>query len=109
MNLRRWLHEHSLRLLAIRGTPETIAGGVAIGIFFGFTPLLGLKTLSAIFFAWLTRSNLLAAIFATALHDLVLPFMPAIYLLEYKVGYWLMSQPHQWLPGLRRMNWEPHG
>jgi len=49
LNLRRWLHEHSLKLLAIRDTPEAIAGGVAIGIFFGFTPLFGLKTLLAIF------------------------------------------------------------
>ena len=44
MNPKRWLHEHSLKLLAIRDTPEAIAGGVAIGIFFGFTPLFGLKT-----------------------------------------------------------------
>lgn len=108
MNLHHWMRRHSLRLLAIRDTPEAIAGGVAIGIFFGFTPLLGLKTVSAIFFAWLTRSNIIAAVVAGALHDLVLPFMPAIYLLEFKIGFWLMSQPHQWPPGLRRMHWEPH-
>ena len=107
MNLRRWLHDHSLKLLAIRDTPEAIAGGVAIGIFFGFTPLVGIKTLSAIFFAWLTRSNIIAAVLAGTLHDLVLPFMPAIYLFEYKVGYWLLSDPHQWPPKLRHMNWEP--
>src|SRR2546423_7488613 len=82
MNPRRWLHEHSLKLLAIRDTPEAIAGGVAIGIFFGFTPLFGLKTLSAIFFAWLTRSNILAAVLAATLHDIILPFIPMIYRLE---------------------------
>jgi uncharacterized protein (DUF2062 family) len=64
MNPRRWFHEHSLKLLAIRDTPEAIAGGVAIGIFFGFVPIVGLKTVSAIFFAWLTRSNILAAVIA---------------------------------------------
>jgi len=52
MNVRKWLKEHSLKLLAIRDTPNAIAGGVAIGIFFGFTPLVGLKTLLSIFFAW---------------------------------------------------------
>ncbi len=108
MNPRRWLHEHSLKLLAIRDTPEAIAGGVAIGIFFGFTPLIGLKTLSAIFFAWLTRSNIIAAVVAGALHDVILPFMPVIYRWEYDVGYWLLSQPHQWPPSLRRMNWATH-
>lgn len=91
MNVRAWFHEHSLKLLAIRDTPEAIAGGIAIGIFFGFTPLFGLKTLSAIFFAWLTRSNILAAVIATTLHDVVLPFMPVIYWWEYGLGYWMMN------------------
>lgn len=94
--LRRWLHEHSLKLLAIRDTPEAIAGGIAIGIFFGFMPVLGLKTVSAIFFAWLTRSNILAAVIAGALHDLLIPLMPAFYLWQYDLGYWVLSNPHHW-------------
>lgn len=106
MNIHRWLHDHSLKLLAIRDTPEAIAGGVAIGIFFGFTPLFGLKTLSAIFFAWLTRSNILAAVISGALHDVILPFMPVIYRWEYSVGYWLLSHPHHWPPPLARLHWE---
>ena len=65
MNPRRWLHEHSLKLLAIRDTPEAIAGGVAIGLFFSLTPLFGLKTALTFFFAWLTRSNILAAVLAS--------------------------------------------
>lgn len=96
MNPRRWLHEHSLKLLAIRDTPQAIAGGVAIGIFFGFTPLFGLKTVCAIFFAWLTRSNILAAVIAGTLHDLILPLMPVVYVWEYKMGFWLLSHPHHW-------------
>jgi uncharacterized protein (DUF2062 family) len=96
MNLRAWFHKHSLKLLAIRDTPEAIAGGVAIGVFFGFTPLFGLKTISAIFFAWLTGSNILAAVISGALHDVILPFMPIIYRWEYDLGYWLLSHPHQW-------------
>ena len=92
MNLKRWLHEHSLRLLAIRDTPEAVAGGVAIGIFFGFTPLFGLKTLGAIFFAWLTRCNIIAAVLAGTLHDLILPVMPVVFIWEYKLGYWIQYQ-----------------
>ena len=106
MNVHRWLHQHSLKLLAIRDTPEAIAGGVAIGIFFGFTPLFGLKTLSAIFFAWLTGSNILAAVISGALHDVILPFMPIIYRWEYNVGFWILSHPHHWPPSLARMHWE---
>ncbi len=106
LNIRRWLHEHSLKLLAIRDTPQAIAGGVAIGVFFGFMPVFGLKTLSAIFFAWLTRSNILAAVIAGTLHDVILPFMPAIYLWEYDLGYWLLSSPHHLPPHMHRPRWE---
>jgi len=106
LNLRRWLHEHSLKLLAIRDTPEAIAGGVAIGIFFGFTPLFGLKTVLAIFCAWLTRSNIIAAVLAGALHDVILPLMPVIYRWEYDVGFWLLSHPHKWPPPLVKPHWE---
>ncbi len=110
MNPKRWLHKHSLKLLAIRDTPEAIAGGVAIGIFFGFTPLFGLKTALAVLFAWLTGSNILAAVIAGALHDIILPFMPVVYRWEYDLGYWLLSQPHHWpAPLIRvRLRWEGH-
>ena len=103
MKARQWLHEHSLKLLAIRDTPEAIAGGVAIGIFFGFMPLFGFKTLLAIFIAWLTRSNILAAVLAGALHDVILPAMPVIYLWQYDLGYWLLSNPHHW-PSMKRLH-----
>ena len=102
MDPRRWLHEHSLKLLAIRDTPEAIAGGVAIGVFIGFTPLIGLKTALTILFAWLTRSNILAAVIASAAHDILWPVMPVIFRAEYDVGYWLLSRPHQLPPRLSR-------
>ena len=101
MNLQRWFQEHSLRLLAIRDTPEAIAGGVAIGIFFGLTPLFGLKTLLAILSAWLLRSNILAAVIATTLYDVVLPFMPVVFVWEYKIGYLLLND--EWPQKLSRV------
>ena len=104
MNPHRWLHEHSLKLLAIRDTPEAIAGGVAIGIFIGFTPLVGLKTALTILFAWLTRSNIIAAVFASAAHDILLPLMPLLFRWEYDVGFWLLSQPHHFPPALTKMH-----
>ena len=102
MDPRRWFHEHSLKLLAIRDTPEAIAGGVAIGIFVGFTPLIGLKTALTILFAWLTRCNILAAVLASAAHDILWPVMPVIFRWQYDVGFWLLSQPHQWPPPLSK-------
>ena len=108
MNPRRWLHKHSLKLLALRDTPEAIAGGVAIGVFFGFTPLFGLKTALTILFAWLTRSNIIAAVIASAAHDIFIPLMPVVFRWEYNVGFWLMSQPHHLPPSLTKLHWEDH-
>lgn len=106
MNLHRWFKDHSLRLLAIRDTPNAIAGGAAIGIFFGFTPLFGLKIALTILFAWLTRSNIIAAVIASAAHDILLPLMPVIMRWEYEVGFWLLSHPHRLPPSLTMMKWE---
>src|SRR3974390_1020003 len=105
MNPKRWFRKHSLKLLAIRDTPEAIAGGVAIGIFFGFTPLFGLKTALTILFAWLSRCNIIAAGIASAAHDVILPLMPVIFRWEYEVGYWLLSHPHR-LPPSPTLKWE---
>jgi uncharacterized protein (DUF2062 family) len=87
---RAWLSHLHLRLVTIEDTPHSIALGVAIGIFFGFTPLWSLKTLLSIGVAWLCKSNKIAAAISVQLHDIILPFMPAIYLWEYKVGFWVM-------------------
>jgi len=107
MNPRRWFRKHSLKLLAIRDSPEAIAGGVAIGVFFGFMPLLGFKTLLAIFFAWLTRSNIVAAVLAATAHEILFPVMPLIYRWEYDIGHWFLSDPHRWPVPVLKMNWSP--
>ncbi len=82
-----WWSKYHHRLMAIEDSPHAIALGMAIGIFFGFTPLWSLKTLLSIAVAWLLNSNKIAAAISVTLHDVILPFMPAIFLWEYKVGY----------------------
>lgn len=89
---RRWLAAHHLTLMTINDTPHSIALGLAIGIFFGFTPLLSMKTLLSIGVAWLCKSNKIAAAISVTLHDVILPFMPAIYFWEYRVGMWALHR-----------------
>jgi uncharacterized protein (DUF2062 family) len=108
MNPKRWLHEHSLKLLAIRDTPEAIAGGVTIGFLIGFSPLFGFKTILTIFVAWVTGCNILAAVLASALHDILIPIMGLLYVAEYDLGFWLLSRPHHWPrlgPMKEHLNW----
>lgn len=89
--LKSWWMKHHHRLMDIEDSPHAIALGVAIGIFFGFSPLWSLKTLLSIAIAWLFNSNKVAAALSVTLHDVILPFMPAIYWWEYKLGYYALN------------------
>src|SRR5881397_4296594 len=87
---KRWLADHHMTLMTIADTPHSIALGSAIGIFFGFTPLWSLKTLLSIVIAWICRCNKIAAAIAVTLHDVLIFAMPAVYLAEYKLGWWTL-------------------
>ena len=104
-----WFRQHCEKLGVIKDTPDSIALGTAIGMLFGFTPLFGLKTLLALLLAFLFRVNKIAAVVAVSLHDLVLPFWPVVYRLEYDLGYWLLHRPHQWPPPLTQTRWHWRG
>lgn len=82
------------KLFSLKDSPHAIAGGVAIGIFMGFTPLFGIKTLLSLGLAYLLRCNPIAAVIAVSLHDVVTPLWPVLLRLEYDIGYWIMSKPH---------------
>ena len=49
-------------ILKVKDTPHRIAMAFALGVFMGISPLLGLHTIGAFFFAWLLRLNRLVAI-----------------------------------------------
>ncbi|MEI7958963.1 MAG: DUF2062 domain-containing protein [Verrucomicrobiota bacterium] len=86
------LHWH--RLVQLHDTPHRIAGGTAIGVFFGFTPLFGVKTLLGILVAWGFRCSRIAAAIGVTLHDVIIPLMPVLLRAEYGVGYWLLNGHH---------------
>ena len=56
--IRRWLGE----LLHIADTPERTAAAFALGVFFGFSPLLGLHTILGVVFAFLLNLNRVAVL-----------------------------------------------
>jgi uncharacterized protein (DUF2062 family) len=56
--IRRWLDA----LLHIEDTPERTAAAFALGVFFGFSPFLGLHTILAIVFAFFLNLNRVAAL-----------------------------------------------
>jgi uncharacterized protein (DUF2062 family) len=86
------------RLTQIRDTPHAIAGGVAIGLVFGFTPLFGFKTVIAVLIAWLFGCSKLSAALAVTFHDILLPIWPVILRWQFQVGYLIISRPHRLPP-----------
>ncbi len=99
-NIGKFLKDSWRQLHQLRDAPHAIAGGVAIGIFWGFTPLTGLKTLLSIFTAWMVRCSKFPAVIAVAFHDVLLPVWPVILRWEYQIGFWLLSNPHHLPPKL---------
>ncbi len=95
-----WFREKWQRLVHLRDKPEAIATGASLGVFFGFIPLWGLKTLLAIGSARLLRGSLVAAAIAVTLHDAILPLAPLLLRWEYDLGYWLLHHPHELPPHL---------
>lgn len=81
-----WLREQGRKLMEIQDSPHAIALGIAIGIFWGFTPMYGLKTLLTFITAVGFRANKIAAVLAVSLHDLLFPIFPIVFELEYLMG-----------------------
>ena len=78
-----------VRFLRLRGTPDEIAKGFALGIFLGMTPTFGFQMAMAVFFALLLRENRLAALIGVWISN---PFTAAfIYAAEYEIGRILLG------------------
>lgn len=85
-----------LRFLRLRGAPDEIAKGVALGIFIGLTPTFGFQIVLALFFAWLLKENKLAALVGIWITNPVTA--PFIYALEYESGRLILGMERVRLP-----------
>ncbi|MFV0336786.1 MAG: DUF2062 domain-containing protein [Chthoniobacterales bacterium] len=95
------------RLLNEEGSPHSLAGGVAIGTFFGLVPTYGLKSIFTIGAAFIGRVNAVTAFVTVCLFDLLLPLLPFLIRLQYQAGYWLLSSPHRLPPELHMGSFAP--
>jgi uncharacterized protein len=103
--IRRFLHHYVAKfheMLDARDAPHAIAGGTAIGVFFGFIPIFGLKTIAAMGGSLLTRCSVVASVIGVSLHDILLPIWPLILRWQFQIGYWLLSHPHELPPPLHK-------
>ena len=93
-------------LLNARDAPHSVAGGTAIGVFFGFLPIFGLKTLGSMGVALLTRCSVIASVIGVSLHDILLPIWPLILRYQFQVGFWILSNPHHLPPKLSKSDFK---
>jgi len=102
--LTRWMRAHHMTLMTLPDTPHAIALGSAIGMFFGFSPLFGLKTILAFLIAWALKANKTAAVITVQLHDVLLPLVPALFVWQYRLGMWAMYHRVPQRPGFKRVS-----
>lgn len=93
MRITSHFKENLSKLISIKDTPHAIALGISIGIFFGFSPLFGLKTLLAVFLTWILKGNPLAAAISVNLHDLTLPVFPFFLIWAHSLGCHMLHIP----------------
>lgn len=98
MNLRRIGRYFHLRFLRMRSEPSEISRGLAIGVFFGMTPLLGLHMVLAVALAMFLKGNKLMALVGAWVGNPLT--MPVFFVLEYKLGRWIMGASQAPVPQL---------
>lgn len=89
MSWRRQLRYFYWRLVRLQGSPETLARGIACGVFSGLFPFFGSQTLLAILLAFLFRGNKILAAFGPWISN---PFTSVpIYAFNFYVGKLLLN------------------
>jgi uncharacterized protein (DUF2062 family) len=82
-----------IRLVRLQGHPIEIARGLAVGVFSGAFPWMGLQIIIAIFLAFCVRGNKIAAAAATWVSN-PFTYIP-LFLFNYKLGELFLGQGNQ--------------
>jgi len=99
-----------LRFIRLKGSPEYVAKGMALGIFIGMTPTFGMQMLIAAGFALIFKQHKIAAILGVWITNPITA--PAIYALEYETGRLILNVERARLPleftlsSLKSLSWE---
>ncbi|WP_134701477.1 DUF2062 domain-containing protein [Ammoniphilus sp. YIM 78166] len=90
MKLKRRLKYYLLRLFRLKAGPHQIAMGLTLGFVPNWFPTFGLGPMLSVGLAKLTGVNLIAAVIGGVLGA---PIWPVLFLLNYKVGSLILSEP----------------
>lgn len=79
MDITRTFKYYWLKLLRLRGNPQSLAWGVAIGVFIGLSPTMPLHTIAILTLTFITRTSTIAAITTSVLVCNPLTYVPIYY------------------------------
>jgi len=92
---RRWRYYY-WRFLRLRGTPESIARGLAAGVFTGLFPAFGLQIIAGVTLATLVRGNKIMAAAGTWISNPITDL--PLYALNFQVGRWVLGSERTFNP-----------
>ena len=93
--VRRFFKYYYLKFIRLKGDPETIARGIAIGTFIGITPTIPVHTVAILLLTPLLRGNLIAAFLAGVVVCNPLTYFPQYYF-SWLIGNWLTPNDLSW-------------
>ncbi len=80
MNPKRTARYYCLKFTRLKGDPQSLAGGTAIGVFFGTMPIIPFHTISVLLVTFLTRKSTIAGMLASVVVCNPLTYFPQYYL-----------------------------
>lgn len=93
--MKRALRYYYIKFIRLKGDPDVLARGVAIGIFIGITPTIPLHTGLVLFFALALRASKIAALLASMMVSNPFTFFLQYYL-AWRIGNWLTPHDLSW-------------
>ena len=80
MNIKRIVKYYYLKFMRMKGDPQSLAIGTAIGVFIGITPTMPLHTILIIPLTIITRTSTIAALLGSLLVCNPITYVPQYYL-----------------------------
>jgi uncharacterized protein (DUF2062 family) len=79
MNLKRISRYYYCKFLRLKGDPQSLAWGTAIGTFLGITPTIPFHTVSVLAITFITRTSTIAGLLATLIVCNPITYVPQYY------------------------------
>lgn len=95
MAISRFLKLHYLRFLRLKGTPQEVARGTAIGVFIGITPTIPFHTALILAAALIFRANKIAGLLASWVVSNPLTFFLQYYF-SWRIGSFMLPYEISW-------------